>query len=322
MIDQMLQAEMIGNENSFNQAKSSLEALQKPTSGNVADADRFNKIGLKNLKDKNYSEASSAFASASKADPSDPKLLSNLGFAMMNAGDLNAAQKYLFSSLSLAPSRAVAWNDLGLVLAKEGDQSRAVSSLLIGYKVSNGATLDFLQHLSSNEANDASVREAGRLALSKVQLAHGQSTEGQALSSTSDQSSVQPKKIQLQENQAGSTKEVLAPGDVCISKEGDILWDNKEACELWNTNRSYKGIDRHGRDSIDRGARIRVLERDDGYVRVEVISGSDLVDGYGSGWFPESSLVKDSPRVHIEREHGNGLGLTMKTMFGSTYTSR
>jgi len=88
----------------------------------------------------------------------------------MNAGRLDTAQKHLYASIALSPSRPVAWGDLGLIFAKQGQQDKAVAAMLIGYQVSKGETLGFLKSLDKD--NDSNVRDAGNLALSKLNLSN------------------------------------------------------------------------------------------------------------------------------------------------------
>ncbi len=124
VINQLLLAECGGDDATFNDAITLLEATTKPMPGDSAEATRLNKVGLKYLKDKNYVEAVKFFGWAANADPSDPKYPSNLGFAEMNAGDLNSAKNHLYASIALAPSRSVAWGDLGENFAKQRDQEK------------------------------------------------------------------------------------------------------------------------------------------------------------------------------------------------------
>lgn len=84
----------------------------------------------------------------------------------MNLGELTKAERHIQESIWLAPSRSVAWDDLGLVLAKSGDREGAVSCLLTGYETSDDKALTYLQSLE--EDKDPDVAEAGRLALTEA----------------------------------------------------------------------------------------------------------------------------------------------------------
>ncbi|CAN5564926.1 hypothetical protein BH10CYA1_BH10CYA1_59840 [soil metagenome] len=174
LVDQTLMAQKAGNEADVQEKLERLSKLSKPATGDSMEATRNNKLGLPQLKAGHYGEAVTMFKAASTADPSDAKYLSNLGFAEFNTGDLESSKKHLYSSIALDPTRSVAWGDLAMTLAKQGLRDNAVASLLIGYKISKGDTLGFLKYLSSNEANDHTVREAANLALGKVNASDSQ----------------------------------------------------------------------------------------------------------------------------------------------------
>lgn len=167
LIDQVISAHNHGDQSALDAAISRIDAVPKPQAGDPQGATKLNRAGLVALKSRNYVEAAKLFAEAVQTDPSDPKFSSNLGFAEMNAGDLSSAERHVRTSLSLAPRRSVAWGDLALILAKKGDQARSVGCFLIGYKVSEGKTLVYLQSLQDDD--DPSVRSAGSIALTKVQ---------------------------------------------------------------------------------------------------------------------------------------------------------
>lgn len=143
-----------------------LEHLPKPSVGNGTSADTFNKAGLVFLKQKDYKNAAAQFSKAVSLDASDPKYLSNLGFAELNSGAFDAAINHLYSSIAINTSRQVAWGDLGLAFAKKGDQDKAVASFLIGFKVSNGDTYKFIESLVGDA--DPAVQKAGQAALARL----------------------------------------------------------------------------------------------------------------------------------------------------------
>lgn len=149
--------------NSLNETFAVLQNYPKPAQGDLDKAEKLNKLGLAELKTKNYEEAAQLFSDASLADPSDAKLASNLGFAEMHTGRLDSAEQHLYSSLVLDPSRQVAWWDLGMTFAKKGEPSKARTCLLIGQKCSGDQSLAFLRSLLSDA--DSSVRDAAASAI-------------------------------------------------------------------------------------------------------------------------------------------------------------
>jgi tetratricopeptide (TPR) repeat protein len=132
------------------------------------EAQRLNVLGLAQLKLKDFVQASDYFSKAHQADFKDAKYLSNLGYSETKSGELDAAKGHLLSSLTLDATRAVAWDDIGEVYAKQGSKDAAVYCLRKGYTVSNGDTLPYLQSLEKDD--DHKVVEASQLAISKLGL--------------------------------------------------------------------------------------------------------------------------------------------------------
>jgi predicted Zn-dependent protease len=166
-VDQLIAAEGSGDRQSIDRAQQFLTALPKPPQGDIDDADRLNKLGLKDLRAKSFQTSVGFFANASKDDPSNALYLSNLGYAEMNCGELDSAEQHLRASIALDASRSVAWGDLALTFAKKGDQNRAVTCLLIGYRVSSGKSISFIQWLQQDK--DSAVRDVASMALAKLQ---------------------------------------------------------------------------------------------------------------------------------------------------------
>ena len=150
------------------QIKNEIESVHgtMPQKGDTIEADRINKLGLAELKGKNYSQAAGYFKQANQTDPSDAKYLSNEGFAEMNAGDLDSAKKHMLISLDLAPDRLVAWEDLAQIYAKQHEQPKAVSCIITAYKMSSAKVIYYLQSLATDE--DPAIVELGTVALKCV----------------------------------------------------------------------------------------------------------------------------------------------------------
>lgn len=165
LVFQMIQNVQSDNR-SFETALSALRSLPKPVPCNAQKAEASNPIGLKALKEKDYSKAVSAFLESVQADPSTARYVSNLGFAEMYAGDLDNAEKHTIQSLALAPDRRVAWNNLGQIKAKQDKQDEAIACFMIAYRLSNGESLSYLKSLYADD--DPRIREVGRLALEKL----------------------------------------------------------------------------------------------------------------------------------------------------------
>jgi Flp pilus assembly protein TadD len=171
MVGQMIQAAKRQDAATVDNLIAQIESQPKPMAGDITEATGLNKVGLGQLKNKNYPEAADMFAQAAQKDPSDAKLLSNLGYAQTHMDDFVEANKSLLQSLVLAPRRSVAWGDLGENFARTNDPEDAVSCFLIGVKVSDGKSLGYLQSLANSQEDDARVCQAAKTALSQLPVA-------------------------------------------------------------------------------------------------------------------------------------------------------
>jgi TonB family protein len=177
IIEPIVRKALDAEKNSDMQAESDaihqLWLLPKPTVSSSLTADHLNVEGNKSLRQKNYSGAISFYSDAVKTNPAIPKFFSNLGFAEMYNHDLSSAENHTYQSLSLDPSRVVAWNNLGQIYAKKGNQADAVTCFLLAYRLSNGASMVYLKSLNADE--DSVIRDAGTAALDKIAGSTGQS---------------------------------------------------------------------------------------------------------------------------------------------------
>jgi Flp pilus assembly protein TadD len=169
LIKTMLQGMQAGDESKISDAQGQIQAASAATTGNSDEADKLNKLGLAALRSKKYPDAATLFESAAEADPSDAKYASNLAFAEMNAGDIASAEQHIYASLGRAPGRSVAWDDLGLILAKKGDPDNAVAALMLANRASEDKGPKYLQSLQKDD--DQSVRDVATKALTKLQAA-------------------------------------------------------------------------------------------------------------------------------------------------------
>jgi len=166
IVKKIVQAERESKTDISDQGRSELDRLQKPQAGDDLVADSFNKSGVKALNAKDYKKAVELLSSAAKANPSVAKYYSNLGFAEMYAHDLSSAENHTYQSLALNPDRIVAWNNLGQIYAKQGNQDDAVSCFLVAFRLSKGQSLAYLKSLDADD--DQVIRSAGRAALGKL----------------------------------------------------------------------------------------------------------------------------------------------------------
>ena len=82
-----------------------------------------------------YADAVPLFEEAHRADPGDPEVRENLGYALLKAGRTEEAEPALLSALEIAPQRASAWGSLAHVYAKRGQADEAVKLILTAYRL-------------------------------------------------------------------------------------------------------------------------------------------------------------------------------------------
>jgi predicted Zn-dependent protease len=85
-----------------------------------------------------------------------------LGFAYLKQKNLDAAQKALMSTLTIAPSRAAAWGNLGDVFALKGDEIKAVACYSNTYRFSKDITKTHQFMKTMNATEDVSALKQAR----------------------------------------------------------------------------------------------------------------------------------------------------------------
>jgi tetratricopeptide (TPR) repeat protein len=112
-----------------------MKSQPRPTRGDRNLARQLNERGLALSQRQRYAEAASSFAQAYHADASDPEIRENLGYSLLKAGDVSAAEPAMLSALEIGPERASAWGSLGLIYAKQGKEREAVGCVLTAYQL-------------------------------------------------------------------------------------------------------------------------------------------------------------------------------------------
>ena len=132
---------------------------QPKARGDRARARQLNEYGLALTQRQRYAEAAAYFRDAHRADGSDAEIAENLGYSLLRAGDVTAAEPAILSALEMAPERASAWGSLGLIYAKQGKHREGVACVLTayGFAANQKRTLDVYSRLAAND-DDAKVR--------------------------------------------------------------------------------------------------------------------------------------------------------------------
>ena len=127
--------------------------------GDRVRARRLNEHGLALSQRQRYAEAAAYFRDAHRADGSDSEIAENLGYSLLRAGEVAAAEPAILSALELAPERASAWGSLGLIYAKQGKHREGVACVLTayGFAADRKRVLEVYTRLAAND-EDAKVR--------------------------------------------------------------------------------------------------------------------------------------------------------------------
>lgn len=117
-------------------AAAKIGELQKPPKGNRKAARDLNAKGLSEFKKDNFADAVNQFQQASKEDPSDVEVQTNLGWALLRANRLVVAQVALKSAIAMGPRRTSSWVPMAEYFFEAGDSGKAIASLLLAYEFS------------------------------------------------------------------------------------------------------------------------------------------------------------------------------------------
>jgi hypothetical protein len=126
-------------------------------------ARQLNEDGLNAFRRDDFSTAISRFYEGVRADPEDVELVNNLGYTYLYQGQLNQAEPLLVMALLLAPTRSIAWDNLGQTFALHGNQPAAVACMLNAYHFSRNraVTRAFFDRQAQTNPHEE-VRSAAR----------------------------------------------------------------------------------------------------------------------------------------------------------------
>lgn len=168
-LDGMLNGAKDGNDASIMNARRLLQGVVLPPRGDRKRARTFNVAALDALQKGDSMEAVNLLLNAVKADPADQEIVNNLAYALYKAQRLQEALDAVVAALTVAPERAAAWANLGMIQADLGKTDIAVAAFMLSHRFSQNQqkTKDFLQKLIQEESS-AQVRAAAEKALSQI----------------------------------------------------------------------------------------------------------------------------------------------------------
>ena len=144
----------LNNEFEIQDLINKINALPKPTKGNVKEARKINDKGLLALSNnEDYDNAVRFFSEALKLDPADVEIMNNLGFAYTKQQNFDMAEKTLIEALTLSPARSSAWSNLGDVFALKDNESKAIACYANTYRFSQNRinTQQFMKRVNFEE---------------------------------------------------------------------------------------------------------------------------------------------------------------------------
>lgn len=165
----LVSAAIAGDQLRLRNVIADLKSQPKPVRVDRPRARQLNERGLALWQRQRYAEAAVIFKAAHHADASDAEIVENLGYALLKAGDVAAAEPAILAALQMAPERASAWGSLGLIYAKQGKHREGVACVLTAYRFTSqpNRALDVYSRLALAD-EDSKVRAMMSDALSRL----------------------------------------------------------------------------------------------------------------------------------------------------------
>lgn len=140
-------------------AVSEIRALPPQVRGERRPARALNDQALSALRAGDHELAVRTFSAAMEKDSSDQEIISNLGYALMQANRYADAHRVLLGALTINPERSSSWFNLGLTQVRLGKPDAAYASLLLAYKFSDNQTKtrEWLQKFAQDDSDRATA---------------------------------------------------------------------------------------------------------------------------------------------------------------------
>lgn len=134
----------------------------------------LNAEGLEKYAKNDFGGAVNAFTQAAAANPSDAEVQSNLGLALVRAGQPQEAVAPLIHSLQIDPRRSNAWAPFAEAMDKIGRPNYAHAALLLVYEFSGNRqkTIDFFRARIETQEVSETMRAAYGNAIRTVEVGY------------------------------------------------------------------------------------------------------------------------------------------------------
>jgi len=155
-------------------AAASLSGLNTSEPGDRKSSRALNTQGLSKYAEKDYVGAANLFANAAGINPRDAEIQSNLGLALLRAGQPDKAVASLMTSLQIDPQRSSAWAPMAEALSQLNLSDAAYASLLLTYEYSGNRqkTLEFFRARGASEDAPGAMRDLYAKALQTVEAGY------------------------------------------------------------------------------------------------------------------------------------------------------
>ncbi len=111
-----------------------IEVMKSVVSADDRNAEAYDQLGYFFLAKKQFDDSLNSFTAALKINPTLRTSKTGMGLALLNKGDLKAAETILTEALSLNPYPSSTHYALGLLYEKSNDYEKAVSQYKDGIK--------------------------------------------------------------------------------------------------------------------------------------------------------------------------------------------
>jgi tetratricopeptide (TPR) repeat protein len=170
-VQQMIDLAAANNPQAVETMQRMLEQNPRPAAPDPATAKAALQRGQTALQQDDLDEALKDFQKATQADPGNIDAFNHLGLLYRKLNQFADAERALQQSLSLEPTRAVAWFQLAQVYSLQNDERRAIGALSNTYRYAQNPMRaeEILRYIAENEAADT-LRNAALQTLRLHQL--------------------------------------------------------------------------------------------------------------------------------------------------------
>lgn len=174
-VTQMMSLAMNGNWSRLDSQVQALKTFSPPQQGDRKSSRAANTEGLRLLRAGNAPAALSVLRTGAQADPSDVEVINNLGFAQMQAGQLQEASSTLERTILMAPDRTSAWANYSETLALGGNEPGSLAALIIAVHFSSDRqkSIEALSKVRETHPNAIYVRVLGRVLADMSAISRG-----------------------------------------------------------------------------------------------------------------------------------------------------